>query len=167
MTADLRDAFRALRAAPLVSAVAILSLALGIGANTAIFSILDSLLLKPLPVREPERLVKLGSDQSDEDVNVSYPVWKEIRDRQLLPGAFVRGTDRLNTLANTGETTAVGTIWASGNFFEVLGVQAIVGRTFHAADDRRGGDPMDLSRSSAIGSGTAGSVQRPTLSVVL
>jgi len=139
MSRDIRDAFRALRTAPLVSAVAILSLALGIGANTAIFSILDSLLLKPLPVLEPERLLTLGSNQSDEDATVSYPVWKEIRVRGLVSEGFVWGSDRLGTVASSGETTALETIWASGNFFDVLGIRAFAGRTFDAADDRRGG----------------------------
>lgn len=83
-TIDWRDAWRALRATPLVTALAVLSLALGIGANTALFSILNSLLLKPLPVAEPERLVLLDGD------SWTNPIWEEIRARQdqVADGGF-------------------------------------------------------------------------------
>ena len=135
---DLRDAIRTLRSSPLISAVAVLSLALGIGANTAIFSILNSLLLKPLPVRDPQSLVALGSDQPGEDAAMTYPIWQQVRDRRLLNEAFVWAIDRV-TIANGGDTQAVEAIWASGTFFERLGVRAVAGRTFGEADDRRGG----------------------------
>ena len=71
-------ALRLMRRSPVVTAVAVLSLALGIGANTAIFSILDSLLLRSLPVREPERLVLLGPG------SWTNPLWEQIRDRRTL-----------------------------------------------------------------------------------
>ena len=135
---DLRDAIRTLRSSPLISAVAVLSLALGIGANTAIFSILNSLLLKPLPVRDAQSLVSLGSDQPGEDAAMTYPIWQQVRDRRLLNEAFVWAIDRV-TIANGGDTQAVEAIWASGTFFETLGVRAVAGRTFGEADDRRGG----------------------------
>ena len=84
---DFRDAVRALRATPVITVVAILSLALGIGANTAIFSIVDSLLLRALPVRDPGRLalVSIGEDQD----SLTNPIWEEIRARSdLFGGAF-------------------------------------------------------------------------------
>ena len=137
---DLRDAWRALRATPIVSGVAILSLALGIGANTAIFSILDSLLLKPLPVREPHRLVLVGSDDPYGDASHSYAIWTEIRDRRLFDRPFAWATDRVS-LASTGEADFAEAIWATGNFFDVLGVPAILGRTFGERDDSRSGGP--------------------------
>src|SRR5207247_7551860 len=137
---DLRDAWRALRATPIVSGVAILSLALGIGANTAIFSILDSLLLKPLPVREPHRLVLVGADDPYADASHSYAIWTEIRDRRLFDRPFAWATDRVS-LASTGEADFAEAIWATGNFFDVLGVPAILGRTFGERDDRRSGGP--------------------------
>ena len=137
---DLRDAWRALRATPIVSGAAILSLALGIGANTAIFSILDSLLLKPLPVREPERLVLVGSDDPYADASHSHAIWTEIRDRRLFDRPFAWATDRVS-LASTGEADFAEAIWATGNFFDVLGVPAILGRTFGERDDRRSGGP--------------------------
>ena len=136
----MRDAFRRLSSTPLVSAVAVLSLALGIGANTTLFSILNSLLLKPLPVRDPHTLVALASGQPGEDAAMTYPVWREVRDRRILPDAFVWATDRVN-VGSLGETRTLDTVWASGRFFDMLGIQAIAGRTFGEADDRRDGGP--------------------------
>jgi predicted permease len=135
---DLRDAYRALKASPLVAAVAILSLALGIGATTAIFSILNSLLLKPLPVRDPHQLILVAAGDPPEGVSVSYRAWQAIRDQRLLDRPFAWATDRIG-LTGAGETSSVEAIWATGNYFEVLGVQASVGRTFTEDDDKRGG----------------------------
>ena len=134
---EIRDAFRALRSAPLITTVAIGSLALGIGANTALFSILNSLVLKPLPVHEPERLALL------EPGSFSNPVWEEIRDRQAATataGAFAWSVERFN-LAGAGEMSFADGIYASGGMFEVLGVGAAIGRTFDARDDVAGGGP--------------------------
>ncbi|HEY7498792.1 MAG TPA: ABC transporter permease [Vicinamibacterales bacterium] len=135
---DVRLAFRSLRATPVVTAVAILSLTLGIGANTAIFSIVNSLLLRPLPVLNPSELAVVTSVTPERWYGVSYPVWKEIRDRRVFDRAFTWGTDRA-ALGQTGEITFARAIWASGNTFDVLGVPAILGRTFTADDDRAGG----------------------------
>ena len=132
---DLRDAFRSLVATPVVSVVAILSLALGIGANTAIFSILDSLILRTLPVKEPQRLVMIDRG------SWTNPIWEAIRDRQQpFDGATAWSPTRFN-LAAGGQTELVDGVWASGRFFEVLGTSAILGRTFAPDDDRRGGGP--------------------------
>ena len=137
---DLRDAFRALKSTPIVTIVAILSLALGIGANTAIFSILDSLLLRSLPVEEPQRLVMLA-DGSGRRTWWTNPIWEQVRERQaLFDGACAWSTARFN-LAQGGQTELVDGLWASGRVFEVLGVRAMLGRTFTEADDRRGGGP--------------------------
>ncbi|HEX7781155.1 MAG TPA: ADOP family duplicated permease, partial [Vicinamibacterales bacterium] len=134
---ELRDAYRSLRAAPLVAIVAIGSLALGIGANTALFSLLNSLVFKPLPVRDPERLAML------EPGSFSNPVWEEIRDRhagQLTDGAFAWSVERFN-LADVGEMDFVDGIYASGTTFDVLGVRPALGRTFTSRDDVPGGGP--------------------------
>ena len=134
---DVRDAYRSLRSAPLVAAVAIGSLALGIGANTALFSILNSLVFKPLPVHEPDRLALLDPG------SFSNPVWEEIRDRHAshaTAGAVAWSVERFN-LADAGEMNFVEGIYASGSFFEVLGVRASIGRTFDAHDDVPGGGP--------------------------
>ena len=145
---DFRDAFRALRATPVVSAVAILSLALGIGANTAIFSLVNSLMLRSLPVKEPQQLVQVmgGSTRA----SWSNPLWEQLRDQHqsLFNGAFAYTTQRYN-LARGGEAQMVSGIMASGRFFEVLGVPAILGRTFTTDNDIRRG-PGTENRQVAV-----------------
>ncbi|HEX4565866.1 MAG TPA: ABC transporter permease, partial [Vicinamibacterales bacterium] len=135
---DLRDALRALRATPVVTGVAILSLALGIGANTAIFSIVNTLMLRSLPVREPQALVQLMT--GPQRTSWSNPLWEDLRDHHAsqLDGAFAYATPRFN-LARGGEAQFVNGMMASGGTFGVLGVPAIIGRTFSAAEDVPGG----------------------------
>ncbi len=138
---DIRDAFRALRATPVVTIVAVLSLALGIGANTAIFSILDSLLIRTLPVKEPQHLAVLGHGNAAGDTAWTNPIWEQVRaHRDLVGDAFAWSAGRMN-LSQTAQTEYVDGIFASGRFFDALGVQAILGRTFGEADDARGGGP--------------------------
>jgi len=132
---DLRSALRALVATPIVSLVAIVSLALGIGANTAIFSILDSLLLRSLPVGEPARLFLA----SEANTTFTYPMWDQIHRRMEGVGAFAAASATRFDLARTGQTDMVNGLWVSGQFFDVLGVPAALGRTFLDGDDRRGG----------------------------
>jgi putative ABC transport system permease protein len=136
LTLDCRDAYRSLRATPVVTIVALMSLALGIGANTALFSILNSLALKSLPVHEPERLALL------EGGSWTNPVWEQIRDRQdqLFDGAFTWSSERFN-LSDHGETVFANGAYASGRMFDVLGVRAYRGRMFGEPDDRRDGGP--------------------------
>jgi predicted permease len=132
---DLRYAFRALRASPGFAAVAILSLALGIGANTAIFSLIDSVILKTLPVSHPEQLVavKIG-----ENPIFSNSIWEELRDRQdVFSGIFAYGGNRFDLTAG-GEARYANGVFVGGQFFDTLGLRATVGSTFNAADDRRG-----------------------------
>jgi predicted permease len=129
---DWRDAYRSLRATPVVTVVAVLSLALGIGANTALFSILDSLLLKSLPVRAPEELVVIDGG------SWTNPIWEQIRDRHVFYQSFAWWAASMN-LATAGETDNVPGVYASGGMFEVLGVRPAIGRLFTAADDGRTG----------------------------
>jgi predicted permease len=138
---DFRLAVRTLLATPIVTTVAVLSLALGIGANTAIFSLVDSLILRALPVKEPQRLA-LVTDDSSKGINAwTNPIWEQLRARRgAFDEAFAWSTQRFN-LASGGETQFVDGIWASGRMFETLGVPAMLGRTFTEADDRRGGGP--------------------------
>jgi predicted permease len=137
---DLRYGCRTLTGTPVVSAVAILSLALGIGANTAIFSVLNTLLLRSLPVDEPRQLVLL-QDESGRRREWTNPIWEQVRDRAgLFDGAFAASSARFN-LAVRGESEFVDGLWASGNMFDVLGVRAVIGRTLTDRDDRAGGGP--------------------------
>jgi predicted permease len=137
---DVRYGYRALKGTPIVSAVAILSLALGIGANTAIFSVLDTLLLRSLPVEAPEQLVLLGNETGRRP-HWTNPIWEQVRDRsELFDGAFAVSSTRFN-LALRGESQFVDGLWASGKMFDVLGMPAMLGRTFTEQDDRPGGGP--------------------------
>jgi predicted permease len=139
---DLRFAIRQMRQAPIVSGVALLSLALGIGANVAIFSLVNALILKPLPVYEPDRLVILGLDSPRAvSTSLTNPVWEYVRDHQdVLVATAAWGNPRFN-LASGGETRNAQGLFVSGRFFDTLGVTAHIGRTFTADDDRRGGGP--------------------------
>ena len=140
---DFSIAIRGLRATPIVALVVILSLALGIGANTAIFSLINSLLLRALPVERPDRLVLLLSNSLTSSP-WSNPVWEEIRDRhaELFKAtfAFSRRTTRFN-FAQGGQTDFVEGVYASGGYFDGLGVTPMLGRLFTPDDDRRGGGP--------------------------
>ena len=146
---DLRDALRALRATPVVTAVAVLSLALGIGANTAIFSLVNSLMLRALPVKEPQQLVQVLAGTTR--TSWSNPLWEQLRERdlQLFDGAFAYTTQRYN-LARGGEARLVNGLMASGRFFDVLGVPAILGRTFTAANDVRRGPGIEDRQVAVI-----------------
>jgi predicted permease len=143
---DIRYSIRTFKKSPAFAAVVVLSLGLGIGANTAIFSLLNAVLLKTLPVREPAQLVRLN--QGDRPWSWTNPIWEQVRDQQrTLHGVLAYGTTRFN-LAEGGETRFVQGILASGSFFQVLGIPAHIGRTFAALDDRRGcgdGAPAVLS----------------------
>jgi putative ABC transport system permease protein len=136
---DIRDAIRALRSTPVVTTVAILSLALGIGANTAIFSILDTLLLRSLPVKAPQELAII-TQGSDND-SFTYPIWEEVRKRaEMFAGAAAWSSTRFN-LSQNSQAEFVSGLLVSGRFFDVVGASPILGRGFTDADDTRGGGP--------------------------
>jgi putative ABC transport system permease protein len=146
---DLGLAARLLWKARLVTGVAVLSLALGIGANTAIFSLINSLLLRPLPVRDPGRLAMLvepvrpgtTDDYSGVPIPVRYAVWEQIHQhRELFDGVTVWSAETFD-LGSGADTQPVDGLWVSAEFFDVLGVPAIAGRAFSgAADHVTGGD---------------------------
>ena len=127
---DLRDAIRGLRKNAGFSTVVIGTLALGIGANTSLFSIFNSLIMRPLPVRDPASLALLTSG------SWSYPVWKEIEARQtdLFDGAFAWSRESFD-LAEDGRRVPVDGAFVSGRFFDVLDVSAFRGRMLTPADD--------------------------------
>jgi putative ABC transport system permease protein len=143
---DLRFGVRLLRLNPGFAAIAVLSLALGIGANTAIFQLLDAVRLRTLPVKNPQELAVVRIDQrhwsSGEFTNaysdLTNPLWEQIRDHQeAFSGIFAWGPDRFN-IATGGEARYVRGNWVSGDYFRVLGEQPLLGRLFTLADDRRG-----------------------------
>ncbi len=140
---DLRLAVRSLAATPVATAVAVLSLALGIGANTAIFSLVNSLLLRTLPVVEPQRLAIISDNRAISGgftAGWTYAIWDQIRQRaQPFDGSCSWSTERFNLAQDGGETQPVDGIYASGDYFTTLGVPALLGRTFTPADDVPGG----------------------------
>jgi putative ABC transport system permease protein len=143
---DVRYGVRQLRLSPGFTIVAVLSLALGIGANTAIFQLMNAVRLRALPVEKPEELLEVrlppGSSRSGRFTggrsNLTYPQWEQIRARQeAFSGIFAWSTSRLN-LSIGGEPRYAEGLWVSGDFFRTLGVQPELGRLISADDDKRG-----------------------------
>ena len=151
MAAILRDilySVRSLRKSPVFLSVAVLSLALGIGANTAIFTLINQLILQPLPVRDPQQLVMLAGRGKHYGGNngpdrLSYPMYQQIRDRnQVFSGMFCTYPSTVSATFQGG-TELIGADFVSGNYFPVLGVGAAIGRVFTASDDLvQGGHPL-------------------------
>ena len=149
MTTDLSYAFRVLRKSPAFTAVAALSLALGIGANTAIFQLLNAVRLKNLPVPHAEQLVQVRLRQHDVELTrgnkgimryapITNPLWEQVRDRQeAFSSIGAWGIGGFN-LAEGGEIRPARGIWVSGDFFNVLGIRPELGRLFSKEDDQRG-----------------------------
>ncbi|MBV9436308.1 MAG: ABC transporter permease [Acidobacteria bacterium] len=145
---DLRYALRMLVKSPAFTIVAVLTLALGIGANTAIFTLVDALLLKMLPVKAPQELVAVGdpstvnnrSRGTPQATNFSYPLYRELRDRNsVFSGLMAAGSEhRIEVSLGSSDSTAtenlVGRL-VSGNYFDVLGVDPAAGRLFTQNDD--------------------------------
>ncbi|MGH2400505.1 MAG: ABC transporter permease, partial [bacterium] len=139
-TADLRLALRGLRRNPLFATVAILSLALGIGANTAIFTLIDQILLRKLPVRAPEQLVMLYQQGPHMGSNMGsrmhpYPMYQDYQKRaeplsEVLCRRLVAASVSIDNQTERVEAEMV-----SGNFFTMLGVNAAVGRVFNSHED--------------------------------
>jgi MacB-like periplasmic core domain len=137
---DLRFPLRGLRKSPLFTAVAVLSLALGIGANTAIFTLIDQLILSRLPIRDPDRLLPLTGEGHHYGYDMgrnfmSFPMFQDIRDRnQVFSGMMCRY--RVSpSVAVAGETELTGGELVSGGYFSVLGIHPALGRLFTADDD--------------------------------
>ena len=142
---DLRFAFRMLRKSPGFTAVAVLTLALGIGANTAIFSLTDQILLRELPVPYPEQLVLLRSpgpnhghtwgDVDQGAQSFSYPMYKDLRERSTVFSGLLACREATVNVSGHGETQTARANLVSGNFFETLEVPPAVGRLFTPGDE--------------------------------
>jgi predicted permease len=140
---DIRYAIRMLTKNPAFASVVVLTLALGIGANAVIFSLLDKVLLQSLPVASPEQLGVLSvydpKDGPDIDSSFSYPMYQDLRDRNsVFSGVIARGGTQMNVSYGDQNERVRGEL-VSGNFFEVLGVRPWVGRLFTQEDDRTPG----------------------------
>ena len=145
---DIRYAIRTFKKSPFFVAIAVLSLALGIGANTAIFTLVDQLLLRLLPVKNPQQLVLLwgrgqhyGSNNGSH--KISYPMYEDFRGHnQVFSGMFCRWESSLS-VSSDGKTERVDGELVSGTYFPVLGVGAALGRVFTPDDDKTpGGHPF-------------------------
>jgi hypothetical protein len=126
---DLRYAFRTLRKSPLFTSIAVLSLALGIGANSAIFTLINQLILQMLPVSHPEELVLFTARGQHYGSNtganaISYPMYQDFRDKnQVFQGMFCRYGQTMS-LSSEGRTELIQGELVSGNYFPVLGASS-------------------------------------------
>jgi predicted permease len=143
---DVRYGLRALLKSPAFTVVTLVSLALGIGANTAIFQLIEAIHMRSLPVRAPEELVQINIRDWDWakgtftnwHAELTNPMWEELRDRQEgFSGLAVFGDGSFN-LAAGGEAHRANGYFVNGDFFNVLGVAPMLGRVFSSADDVRG-----------------------------
>lgn len=139
---DIRYALRMLRKNPAFSVIVIATLALGIGANAAMFSLTDRVLLQKLPVHNPDQLLLLATQAPTESKPVdsfSYPMYQDLRDRnQVCSGVIARGGIQMNvSYGDQNERVAADLV--SGNYFDVLGVRPWAGRLFTQEDDRTPG----------------------------
>ncbi|MES2305708.1 MAG: ABC transporter permease [Gemmatimonadota bacterium] len=132
---DIRYALRAIRGNSLAAAIAILSIALGIGANTAIFSLIDAVVLRPLAVERPGELVEISTGKGHDAF--TNPIWEELRALPTLAGTFAFSEADLD-LATGGPARRRPANFVSGGFFTVLGLRPLVGRLLQPADDVRG-----------------------------
>jgi predicted permease len=141
---DLRYGLRLLRKSPGFTTVALLTLAIGIGANTAVYTLLDQVLLRRLPVREPNRLVLLrflGEDsgslysRGDNQTYFSYPLYRDLRDRNSVFSGLIATSWAQVGIQWHNESEFTDAELVSGNYFDVLGLQPALGRLFNQSDD--------------------------------
>lgn len=148
---DLRFALRALRAEPSFAAAAILTIALGIGVNSAIFALVDATLLRPLPYAEPDRLVMAWETSSTEQRGTVSALnmldWKERSHSFDSMGGYVPYVGGMVMSGTDGVAETVSRQWVTADLFEVLGVKAIAGRTFLPSDDRERVNAVVLSEA--------------------
>jgi predicted permease len=146
IVADLRYSLRLMRRSPGFTAVALASLSLGIGANVAMFQLLDAIGLRTLPIERPHELAEVriaggtgGFGQNDNsNSEMTNPLWEQLRgQQQAFAGIFAWGSTQM-LVGRGADMRPVRLLWASGELFPVLGVRPALGRLFTAADDRRG-----------------------------
>src|SRR6266478_6732300 len=142
---DLRYGFRMLTKSPGFTAVAVVTLALGIGANTSLFSVINGVLLSPLPFPQPDQLVTLHENKPNfEGGSLSYPNFRDWQKDNHTFSAIAVGRVYAFSLTGIGEAEQVGGEFVSSDFFPVLGVKPIIGRTFAPDEDQIGAGPVAL-----------------------
>ncbi len=152
MGQDLRYAIRSLRKSPSFAAAAILTLALGIGANTGIFGLIEALLLRSLPVREPEQLVSLLRVQgSQSGGSFSYPQVRYLADQdEMFLGLCGFSGDTFN-VGPPDALRPVGGAWVTGGYYHTLGLVPVAGRLLGPDDDRPGASPAAVITDNVLG----------------
>ena len=141
---DVRYAFRLLAKSPGFTAIAILTLALGIGANTAIFSVVNGVLLRPLPFRDPSQLVLIAEKSSFPVISTSYENYLDWRDQSHSFESMEATRSGAITLTDAGDPERLNVRMVTAGLFSMLGINARVGRTFLPEEDRAGGTPVAL-----------------------
>jgi predicted permease len=141
---DCRYGLRQFRKNPGFTAVAVLTLALGIGANTAIFSVVNGVLLRPLPFRDPSRLVLIAEESSFSVISTSYENYLDWRDQSHSFESMEATRGGTITLTGAGEPERLNVRMATAGLFPMLGINALIGRTFLSEEDRPGGTPVAL-----------------------
>ena len=132
---DFRYALRLLAKSPAFTAVAVLTLALGIGANTAIFTLINALLLRDLPVRDPEQLVQLSAVRQGNKIPFSYPMFREVeRGQQVLSGLMAWDTGGLSNIEVNGVLSQKHVFSVTGNAYSDLGATPLLGRLLTPQD---------------------------------
>jgi putative ABC transport system permease protein len=145
LTADVRYAFRTLRRSPAFTAVVVITLALGIGANTAIFSLVRGVLLKPLPNRDGDRLIYLRQSTDGpggENINFSVPEVRDFRNGVPALAGIAEYSPWSSILQGTDGAVRISVGLVTGNYFEVMGLAPVLGRVTRPSDDGPGAEPV-------------------------
>jgi putative ABC transport system permease protein len=146
---DLRYAARMLRRTPGFTAIAVLTLGLGIGANTAIFSFIDAVLYKPLPVKSPEQIVDIYNFEGKNDIDINYiplsfPDYKDLRDQNQSFDSLLAFAETGVAIQTAEESQIVPAELVTENYFETLGVVPVLGRTFDPSTKHAPGDDPEI-----------------------
>jgi putative ABC transport system permease protein len=141
---DLRHALRVMLKSPAFTLIAIVTLALGIGANTAIFTVVNAVLLRPLSFRDPARLVLVLEKSQYPTVSTSYENYVDWRDQSHSFESLEATRGATITLTGAGEPERLNARFATAGMFPLLGIDALAGRTFRPEEDRAGGSPVVL-----------------------
>src|SRR5437879_6521922 len=140
---DIRYAVRMMGKNLSVTAIVVMVLALGIGANAAIFSVVNAALLRPLPYADPDKLVRLSEDSPNvPQMSISYPNFLDWREQNKVFSGIAAMQFRSLNLTGTDEPERLAGRGVSAEFFDVLGVRPAVGRSFAAEEDRPGANPV-------------------------
>ena len=147
MHSELRYAVRQLRKSPWFTLVAVVGLGLGIGANVALFSVINSVFLRPLPYRDPGRLVRLSSTNETQNlrrVGFSYPRFREVQQRQQVFSDLALSAGNAFTLTGRGDPEQLIALHTTASLLPALGLEPAIGRNFSAAEDQPGGEAVAL-----------------------